>query len=101
MYTFPVRFEWDEEKRTTNLAKHGIDFLDVPEIFTGPMLVGPDVRNDYGESMKIGFGFIRGRLMAVVCTERAGTIRIISARKANTLEEARDKETVEDELGNN
>jgi uncharacterized DUF497 family protein len=101
MYPFSVRFEWDEEKRTTNLAKHGIDFLDVPEIFTGPMLAGPDARKDYGESRKIGFGFIRGRLMAVVFTERAKVIRIISARKANTREEARYKETVEDELGKN
>lgn len=101
MYTHPVSFEWDEVKRTTNLAKHGIDFLDVPEIFTGPMVVGPDVRNDYGESRKIGFGFIRGRLLAVVFTERARVIRIISARKANTREEARYKKAFEDKLGNN
>lgn len=101
MYTFPVRFEWDEAKRTMNIAKHGIDFLDVPEIFTSLMLAGPDVRKDYGESRKIGFGFIRGRLMAVVFTERPKVIRIISARKANTREEARYKETVENELGKN
>ena len=33
MYTSPVRFEWDEAKRKANIAKHGIDFLDVPEMF--------------------------------------------------------------------
>ena len=33
MYTSPVRLEWDEAKRKMNIAKHGIDFLDVPEMF--------------------------------------------------------------------
>jgi len=43
-----MRFEWDEAKRTANIAKHGIDFCDVPEMFTGLMLVGADSRKDYG-----------------------------------------------------
>ncbi len=101
MYTSAVRFEWDEAKRTANIAKHGIDFLDVPEIFTSLMLVGSDVRKDYGETRTIGFGFIRGRLMAVVFTERAKVIRIISARKANKREETYYQEAVADELGRN
>ena len=40
------------------------------------MLVGPDVRMAYDETRKIGFGFIRGRLMAVVFTERATVIHL-------------------------
>ena len=28
-----MRFEWDEEKRKINLLKHGIDFVDVQQIF--------------------------------------------------------------------
>ncbi len=97
-----MRFEWDEAKRKANIAKHGIDFLDVPEMFTNLILIGPDVRKDYGETRKIGFGFIRGRLMAVVFTEREPTtIRIISARKANTREETYYQEAIADELGKN
>ena len=97
-----MRFEWDEAKRKANIAKHGIDFLDVPEMFTSLMLVGPDARKDYGEPRKIGFGFIRGRLMAVAFTEREpNLIRIISARKANTREETSYQEAVADELGKN
>ena len=46
MYSKSVRFEWDEAKRTANIAKHGIDFLDVPEMFTSLMLVGTDTRKD-------------------------------------------------------
>lgn len=54
MYTFPVRFEWDEAERKANIAKHGIDFVDVPEMFTSLMLVGTDDRKDYGETRNIG-----------------------------------------------
>jgi uncharacterized DUF497 family protein len=97
-----VRFEWDEAKRHVNIAKHGVDFLDVPMMFEGPMLVASDTRKEYGESRQIGFGFIQGRLMAVVFTERGShTIRIISARKANHREETQYKKTVEDKLGKN
>lgn len=46
MYTVLVQFEWDEAKRKTNLSKHGIDFLDVPEMFRSLMLVGTDERKD-------------------------------------------------------
>ena len=102
MYTVPVRFEWDEAKRNANLAKHGIDFWDVQEMFRGLMLVGTDERKDYGETRQVGFGFIRGRLMVVAFTERKpGAIRIISARKANTREEKHYQEAVADELGKN
>jgi len=97
-----VTFEWDEAKRSANIAKHGIDFVDVPEMFSGLMLVVPDARKDYGEARQIGFGLIRGRLMAVVFTEREpGTIRIISARKANHREKVHFKESLEDQLGKN
>lgn len=102
MYTSYVRFEWDETKRKANIAKHGIDFPDVSEMFSSLMLVGPDSRKDYGETRKIGFGFIRGRLMVVAFTEREpNSIRIISARKANKREEAYYQEAVADELGKN
>ena len=102
MYTSSVRFEWDEAKRKANVAKHGIDFIDVPEMFGSLMLVGTDSRKEYGEIRKIGFGFIRGRLMVVAFTEREpNSIRIISVRKANTREEAYYQEAVADELGEN
>ena len=97
-----MRFEWDETKRKANIAKHGIDFLDVPEMFGSLMLVGTDSRKDYGETRNVGFGFIRGRLIAVAFTERTPNfIRIISARKANKREEAYYQETIADELGKN
>jgi uncharacterized DUF497 family protein len=30
-----MRFEWDEQKRLLNIAKHGIDFLTASGIFDG------------------------------------------------------------------
>lgn len=76
--------------------------LDVPEMFTSLMLVAIDTRKDYGEPRKIGFGFIRGRLMVVAFTEREpNSNRIISARKANTREEAYYQDAIADELGKN
>lgn len=102
MYTCLVRFEWDEAKREANIVKHGIDFRDVPEMFTSLMLIGTDVRKDYGETRKIGFGFVRGRLIAIAFTEREpDSIHIISARKANKREKAHYQEAIADELGKN
>jgi hypothetical protein len=71
-------------------------------MFTSLMLVGTDSRKDYGETRKIGFGFIRGRLIVVAFTERnPDVIRIISARKATRREKAHYQEAIADELGKN
>jgi hypothetical protein len=95
-------FEWDEAKRSANIAKHGIDFMDAQEMFAGPMFVLSDTRKEYGEARQIGFGFVHGRLMAMVFIEREpGIIRIISARKANRREKIYFEETLADQLGKN
>ncbi len=41
-----MRFEWDEGKNNINVRKHGIDFTDVPQIFSTPMFVSLDDRED-------------------------------------------------------
>ena len=47
-------FEWDERKRQGNIARHGIDFIDVLPLFSQPdALVFEDNRKDYGESRYI------------------------------------------------
>lgn len=82
-----MKFEWDEAKRQQTLRERGIDFIDVPEIFSGPLLTAKDLRQDYGENRFIGYGFLQQRLMVVVYTERdQDTLRIISLRKANKRE---------------
>lgn len=39
-----MEFEWDENKNIANIQNHGIDFNDVIEIFSGPMIVNIDDR---------------------------------------------------------
>jgi uncharacterized protein len=97
-----MRFEWDEAKRLANLQKHGVDFRDAPEMFTGKMVIALDRRVDYGEERYIGFGVLQGRVMAVVFSRRLpDIIRIISLRKANPREQRRYEQTVTDRLGQN
>lgn len=59
-----ILFQWDEEKRRANLAKHGIDFDDAIRIFQGPIIVNRSDRD--GEERWIGVGSAEGRIIAVV-----------------------------------
>ena len=79
-----MRFEWDEPKHKENLRKHGIDFIDITEMFDNPMILYLDSRNDYGEDRIIGIGYVQNRVLLVCYLERCSgnVIRIISARKA-------------------
>ncbi len=45
-----------------------------------------DERDDYAEQRLVAYGFIKGRLIAVVFTFRSDVTRIISMRKANKRE---------------
>ena len=80
-------FEWDEEKRRSNLRKHRIDFADAARVFYGPTVTWLDVRFEYGEPRFIAYGLLNGRVVAVVYTETPVAIRIISMRKATQREE--------------
>ncbi|NJK65544.1 MAG: BrnT family toxin [Microcoleus sp. SU_5_3] len=82
-----MEFEWDETKRITNLRNHGIDFVDVRAVFDGDTLTVEDDRYSYGEQRFVAFGLLEGRVVAVVYTERASRIRVISARKATKYEQ--------------
>ncbi len=93
-----MRFEWDDQKRRTNVRKHGIDFAAAVEIFSGDTLMIEDDRFDYGERRFISLGLLRGQVIVVAHTEEIGlleeagiteessVIRIISARKATNYE---------------
>ena len=39
-----MEFEWDEAKRRSNLAAHGIDFEDAIAIWEGPVLEVPSLK---------------------------------------------------------
>ncbi len=82
-----MRFEWDENKRLTNIRKHGIDFVDVPSIFELDTVTVIDDRFEYGETRYQTLGLLKTIIIMVVHTESETVIRIISARKANKYEE--------------
>lgn len=83
-----MQFEWDENKNQINIEKHHADFNDAKIMFNGDLLIIPDIRFDYNEPRYIGFGYVKGRLMSVIYTERMpDVIRIISFRKANNREQ--------------
>jgi uncharacterized protein len=82
-----MEFEWDEVKRLSNLDKHGIDFLNVEEVFDSDIVTVEDDRYDYGERRFVTFGLLQGRVVAVVYTDRGDTMRLISVRKATKYEQ--------------
>lgn len=74
-------FEWDEAKRQSNLAKHGIDFLRIQELFDGrPTLTSP---SPYPSEVRfLTTGNLDAEFVTVIWTRRNGTTRFISARRA-------------------
>ncbi|MFZ0846649.1 MAG: BrnT family toxin [Pseudolabrys sp.] len=81
-------FEWDDNKRRSNVAKHGIDFSDAAEVFADSKQYTFRSTSRSGEQRYVSVGVARGRLIAVVFTQRGDKVRIISARAARKIERA-------------
>ena len=79
-------FIWDETKRSANLRKHGIDFMDAERIFGGFTLTAEDAQKAYGERRFLTLGLLADQVVSVVHTERDDDVRIISIRKATKHE---------------
>ena len=80
-------FEWDNDKDQRNYEKHGIRLSEAVRIFLNPVLTRNDDREDYGETREISIGLLDGAVVLVVVhTDRDGSTRLISARRANRSE---------------
>jgi uncharacterized DUF497 family protein len=77
-------FEWDEEKRKSNFAKHNIDFDDVSEAFGYELIYERSDRFD--EARYLVLATLEGNVIAIACTIRNNCCRLISARRASTNE---------------
>ena len=76
-------FEWDPQKATANLAKHGVDFSDAVEVLFDEMAITIPDDDSEGEERFVTMGAdALNRVLVVVYTWRWDDIRIISARKA-------------------
>ena len=83
-----LNFEWNEEKAKANLKKHRISFDEATTLFIDPFSITiPDPDDSVNEQRYIDIGSSdNGRVLVVVYTERGPNIRIISCRKATSLE---------------
>jgi uncharacterized DUF497 family protein len=70
IYEYMAKIEWDENKRLSNIAKHGFDFLDVEEVLYE----------------------IHGRFATVVFPMRGDDYRIITIRSARNDERGKYQE---------
>ena len=82
-----MKYEWDEAKNRKNAAKHGLDFEDAEQVFSGPCVTFEDDRFDYGEERLVTLGMLAGRLVVIAHSPRDEGTRIISMRKGNRREQ--------------
>jgi uncharacterized DUF497 family protein len=82
-----MEFEWDENKRKSNIQKHGIDFEDAKRVFEGITITFQNNRFDYSEQRFITMGLLYEIVIVIAHTEFDETIRIISMRKATKNEQ--------------
>ena len=80
--------EWDEAKRISNLAKHGVDFAAAAGFEWETAVKRLDARRDYGESRWWAMGMIGDGLHFLVFTRREDRIRVISLRRGNRKEKS-------------
>jgi len=92
-------FEWDSEKATSNVHKHGVSFEEAASVFDDPFFVAFwSQRHSIDERRYVIIGMSsQERLLAVAFTEHE--IRIISARKLSSRER-RNYEKKKKELSN-
>ena len=79
-----LEFEWDLQKASSNLAKHGISFEVAIRVFERETVDRQRLVN--GETRFAATGQVDTVVLTVVYVKRAAIIRVISARKASRQE---------------
>lgn len=88
-----MRIEFDAAKNEANRAKHGIEFASVHAFEFETAATTLVTRK--GETRNVAVGYLAGRLYVLIYKRVAGSVRVISLRKANKREQRkyRDEET--------
>ena len=82
-----TRLIWDEAKRQSNLRKHGFDFADAGEVLGSRFRLDiPQQGVDEMRMLSISYALGFLAVLAVVHTERDGSARVISFRRASRME---------------
>lgn len=90
MYNKIMKFEWDPQKASANLNKHGVSFQEAVTVFydsLAKITFDPDHSEDEHRQILIGYSNQRRLLFVIhILFEENDKIRIISARKATKRE---------------
>ena len=78
-------FEFDEEKSTSNLEKHGIDFIEAQKLWNDPDFVELKAKTT-GEVRYMIIGKVDAKHWSAIATVRDKKVRIISVRRARKSE---------------
>ena len=83
-----MTFDWDDDKATRNLAKHGVSFDEAVTAFDDPLYIDffdPEHSESEHRYIRVGCSE-RGRVLVVSYMERGTVTRLISARPATKTE---------------
>ena len=85
-----IHFEWDPAKNTLNIRKHHVSFEEASTVFldeNGLLIADPDHSDDEDRFILLGLSSTLRLLIVCHCyRSKGGTIRIISAQKADLNE---------------
>lgn len=84
-----MRYEFDPSKDQSNLTKHGLSMSCAQDFEWDTAMVSEDTRKLYAETRFQATGYIGYSLCVMIYCQHAGSIRVISLRKANRREEKR------------
>lgn len=80
-------YEWDEAKRTVNLAKHGLDFADADLVLESELVrIMDSPRGGEARSQALAYVFEVLVVLSVAFVQRGECCRIVSFRPAHSDE---------------
>lgn len=80
-------FTWDEQKRLTNIQKHGLDFVDASLVYDSPdKIIIESPQNGEDRMMDMAMVELAGTVLVLVYTLRGNDVRVISFRRASATE---------------
>ena len=82
-----MKLVWDEQKRQTNLFKHGLDFADAVLVLESHYRLDIEIiRNGEQRVQSLSYVMDRLAVLSVVHTARRDAVRVISLRPASQTE---------------
>ena len=84
-----MKITFDPNKRSRTLEERGLDFEDAPKVFAGHHFERPAEPREDGEKRIITAGYLDGRFVVMVWTQRGDARHMISMRHGHEKEERR------------